>query len=104
MFQTIDTNEDGRIEYTEFIAACINENLYLEKKRLLEIYQAIDKKLIGRISKDNIKSALQLDEECCKKFEKLMNKLYKDNDGKIDFEQFIKMISLIISDTLNNKN
>ena len=104
MFQTIDTNEDGRIEYTEFIAACIKENLYLEKKRLLEIYQAIDKKLIGRISKDNIKSALQLDEECCKKFEKLMNKLYKDNDGKIDFEQFIKMISLIISNTLNNKN
>ena len=104
MFQTIDTNEDGRIEYTEFIAACINENLYLEKKRLLEIYQAIDKKLTGRISKDNIKSALQLDKECYQKFEDLMNELYKDNDGTIDFEQFIKMISLIISNTLNKKN
>ena len=30
-----------------------------------------------------------------------MNKLSHDNDGKIDFEQFVKMVSLIISNALN---
>ena len=104
LFQTIDTNEDGRIEYTEFITSCINKNLYLEKKKILELFQAIDKKNDGKISKDDIKSVLHLDNECCQKFEKLMNRLYKNNDGKLNFEQFIKMISLIISYTINKKN
>ena len=101
IFKNIDINKSGRIEYTEFIAACINENLYFDKNRLLEVYHFIDKNNIGKISKDDIASELQLDNECSEKLGNLMNKLSHDNDGKIDFEQFVKMVSLIISNALN---
>ena len=101
IFEKIDINKSGRIEYTEFIAACINENLYFDKNRLLEVYHFIDKNNIGKISKDDIASELQLDNECSEKLGNLMNKLSHDNDGKIDFEQFVIMVSLIISNALN---
>jgi calcium-dependent protein kinase len=45
-FDNIDTNEDSNIEYTEFIASCINKGLYLDKNNLREIFDAIDNILL----------------------------------------------------------
>ena len=99
-FDNIDTNEDGSLEYTEFIAACINNGFYLNKNNLKEIFDAIDKKKTGKISKDEIISVLELEETCPSIYENYINQLEKDENGKIDFEQFIKMISIIIAETL----
>ena len=104
IFNNIDTDNSGKIEYTEFIASCIKESLYLDKNRLKEIFEAIDKNKTGKITQDDIISVLKLGPNSTQKLEVYSNKLFKDNDGKIDFEQFIKMISLIISEALNKKN
>ena len=101
IFNTIDTNKDGKIEYTEFIASCIGENLYLNKEKLREVFGAFDKDNSGTILKNDIISVLELDTNSSKQFESLFNNLDKDKDGKINFEEFIKMISQIISETLN---
>ena len=99
-FNNIDTNEDSNIEYNEFIASCINKGLYLDKNNLREIFDAIDKKKKGKISKEEIISVLELDLANLSNLEQFFNQLEKDEEGKIDFEQFIKMISLIIAETL----
>ena len=102
-FNNIDTNEDGNLEYTEFIASCINKGKYLDKNNLKEIFDAIDKKKKGKISKEDIISVLELDSTYNSNFEILFNRLEKDEEGKIDFEQFIKMISIIIAETLKKQ-
>ena len=101
IFDTIDTNEDGSIEYTEFISSCINENLYLKKEYLVQVFEAFDKTKKGKISMDDIIAVLELDSNCCKRLKTLFNKLDIDDDGKIDLGEFIKMFSIIISETLN---
>ena len=103
IFDTIDTNEDGKIEYTEFISSCINENIYLKKENLLQVFDALDKDKLGKISMDDIKRVVGLD-PCCPYIMKIFNKLDKDKDEKINFEEFIKMISIVISETLNKYN
>jgi calcium-dependent protein kinase len=100
IFNNIDTDENGTIEYTEFIASCIDENLYLNKDKLKEVFDAFDKDKYGKISIENIKSVLELDANSSKRCESLFNRLDKDKDKKIDFEDFIKMISKIISENL----
>ena len=65
-----------------------------------EIFDAIDKKKKGKISKEEIISVLELDLANLSNLEQFFNQLEKDEEGKIDFEQFIKMISLIIAETL----
>ena len=101
IFNNIDTNEDGTIEYTEFIASCLDKDLYLKKEKLREVFEAFDKKKTGQIFLDDIKSVLELDENSSVKCEMLFNKMDKDKDKKIDFDEFIKMISKIISENLN---
>ena len=100
IFNNIDTNEDGTIEYTEFIASCLDKDLYLKKEKLREVFEAFDKKKTGQIFLDDIKSVLELDENSSVKCEMLFNKMDKDKDKKIDFDEFIKMISKIISENL----
>ena len=103
IFDSIDTNEDGKIEYTEFISSCINENIYLKKENLVQVFEAFDRTQKGKISMDDIITVLDLNKNCCDCLKTLFNKLDKDDDGKIDLEEFIKLFSIIISETLNRK-
>ena len=103
IFDKIDTNEDGTIEYTEFISSCVNVNLYLKKEYLVQVFEAFDKTKKGKISMDDIKTVLGLNANCCKRLKTLFYKLDKNDDGKIDLGEFIKLFSIIISQTLNRK-
>ena len=100
MFYKLDTNKDKNLEYTEMIASCINEGQYLNRNNLKEIFNAIDKKRTGKISKEDIISVLKLDTTKPSDFETYFNQLEKDEENKINFEQFIKMITIIIAKAL----
>lgn len=100
LFDNIDTNKDGNLEYTEIIASCINEGYYLNRNNLREIFDAIDRNKKGKISKEDIISVLKLDETYLPNFEIYFNQLEKDEEGKIDFGEFIKMITIIIAEPL----
>ena len=102
IFKTIDTNNNNIIEYTEFIASCIKKDIYLKKENLREVFDSIDLKKTGKISKEDIMKEIKLPESCEKNLDELITK-FGTEDRKIDFEQFIKMISYIISETLSKK-
>lgn len=101
IFKKIDTNKNKKLEYTEFISAIIDKDIYLNKGKLREVFDAIDKNKNGKISKIDIRNVLNLDEDCVKKFENLMEEIGKGTDDEINFEQFFKMICQIISDNMN---
>ena len=101
LFKNIDTNKDRKIEYTEFLASCINKDLYLNKDKLREVFEAFDKKKIGKICVEDIISVLKLDDNSAIKPKEVFRKLDTANEGKIEFDQFIKMICILISDSIN---
>ena len=101
IFKKIDTNKNKNLEYTEFISAIIDKDIYLNKGKLREVFDAIDKNKNSKISKIDIKNVLNLDEECIKKFENLMEEIGKGKDDEINFDEFFKMICQIISDNMN---
>jgi calcium-dependent protein kinase len=104
IFKKIDTNENKKIEYTEFISAIIDRDIYLNKLKLKEVFEAIDKNKNGKISKIDIKNVLDLDDNCIKKFENLMEEIGKGKDDEINFDEFFKMVCQIISDNIKKKN
>ena len=101
IFKKIDTNKNKKLEYTEFISAIIDKDIYLNKGKLREVFDAIDKDKNGKISKIDIKNVLNLGENCAKKFENLMEEIGKGKDDEINFDEFFKMICQIISDNMN---
>lgn len=47
---TLDTDKSGQISYTEFIAAIISKDLYMQEEKLTEVFQLIDKDKKGYIT------------------------------------------------------
>jgi len=93
LFESIDTDNSGRIDYTEFLAATINQKEYLRQERLNEAFMMLDKDGSGKITKDEIKKALQLDNVGEEVLEELIKKYDLNGDGVIDYNEFLNMMN-----------
>mmetsp|Transcript_31363 Transcript_31363/g.30716 ORF Transcript_31363/g.30716 Transcript_31363/m.30716 type:complete len:128 (-) Transcript_31363:223-606(-) len=56
--QVMDSNQNGFIDYTEFIAACLQSYNYLKENHLKTAFYFFDKDGNGTISKDELKQCL----------------------------------------------
>ena len=100
IFKKIDTNENKKIDYTEFVSSLIGKDIYLNKDKLKEVFDALDKNKKGKIEKNDVKNILNLEENCIKKYESLLEEIGKGKDDEINFDEFFKMICKIISDNI----
>ena len=89
IFNSIDTDNNGFIEFTEFIAASIDEKLYLDDKKLLEAYLFFDKKNTGNISKNDIQNSFNIDEN---KIDKLFVEIDKNKNERIGYYEFFDLM------------
>ena len=55
MFQLIDVNGSGTIEFSEFLLACIPEKVILTNENMAVVFKIFDDDGSGQISKDEIK-------------------------------------------------
>jgi calcium-dependent protein kinase len=90
MFDNIDVNKNGKIMYTEFVAATLELQGRVEEKRLAEAFDHIDYDDSGYISKENLKRLLG-ESGTPERIEKLIESADTDGDGKISFEEFLVM-------------
>jgi calcium-dependent protein kinase len=88
MFTSIDTDKNGKIDYTEFIASCLKEKIYLNKERLDEAFSVFDKDKNGVISKDEIMAILQVKDEQIKEIDDMIKDVDTNGDGVIDMKEF----------------
>lgn len=95
IFKSIDTDHSGKIDYTEFLAASIDQKLYLREERLSEAFQMLDRDSSGKISKDEIKKALKLDDLDDVTLEKYIKEYDLNGDGEIDYNEFLNMMGKI---------
>lgn len=115
----LDTNKNGFIDYTEFIAGCLQTQSMLKEKHLLNAFSYFDKVNTilflfqhqyhqdknGKITKDELKGCLS-DEDLMMKdeeIEKMISDVDQDGDGavsnfkfkstfQIDYQEFLKMM------------
>jgi calcium-dependent protein kinase len=58
MFDAVDTDQSGYIDYTEFVVASANEKALLSTERLNSAFKMFDKDQSGSISPNEIKAVL----------------------------------------------
>ena len=58
IFNSIDINNSKKIEYTEFISSMLEESAYCKEEKLMNIFRLLDKDGSGKISKNELKKAL----------------------------------------------
>ena len=58
MFNSIDTDKSGSIDYTEFLAASIEKSVYLKKEKLFQAFKLFDTTNEGIITSADFKKVL----------------------------------------------
>lgn len=90
LFNSIDTDMSGRIDYTEFLAATIEQKLYLKEERLFEAFKTFDKDNSGKISKKEIMKILKIEDDL--EINEIFDDIDKNGDGEIDYNEFLNMM------------
>ena len=73
----------------------MDQKLYLREERLSEAFQMLDRDSSGKISKDEIKKALKLDDLDDVTLEKYIKEYDLNGDGEIDYNEFLNMMGKI---------
>ena len=92
LFKTIDIGKNGKIDYTEFIAATLQKQNYLKKERLYEAFCLFDKDNCGSITKKELMETLKLDKSQEKEAEAFIKDADKDGDGVIKYKEFLELM------------
>ena len=91
VFDRIDTEKKGVIEYNQFIAAAANDSTLLTKKNLKTTFDAIDKSKTGTINVNDLKAFLNDGEKKAmnsRDARRIIKEVDRDGRGEITFEDF----------------
>ncbi|CAD8124436.1 unnamed protein product [Paramecium sonneborni] len=96
-FEAIDTDSSGSIDYNEFIAAMMERSFYLKQDKLLQAFHTFDLDNDGKITSLELKKVLGDNDHYNKTDPKFWDTLLKDGDfdedGQIDYLEFVEMMS-----------
>jgi calcium-dependent protein kinase len=91
-FQSVDIDHNNKIDYTEFLAANLDEKLFLKEEKLKEAFRTFDINDTGAIKKEDIIRVLKIEDLPDKN--NIANSIIEENDfdkdGKINFKDFLK--------------
>ena len=93
-FRGMDVDYNNNIDYTEFLAANLDESIFLKEEKLKEAFRHFDLDDTGAIKKEDLIKVLKLDDVEDKN--KIVNSIIEENDfdkdGKINFNDFMKVM------------
>lgn len=95
MMNSIDTDQNGAINYNEFIAATLNAKVVNDYERINKAFQFFDKDNDGLIDENELRDALagkEFEKVDIGIFQEALGECDMDGDGKVDFSEFSKVI------------
>ena len=84
-FKTLDSNKNGYIDYTEFIAGCLQSYNYLNEQHLKSAFAYFDKDQNGTITIEELKQSLQTANFSLPdaSIQRILREVDIDNDGVV---------------------
>ena len=100
IFAIADLDENGYLEFNEWCVATMDKKQMLKRPRLWAAFKLLDNDESGKISYDEVKRMLSEDSTLFsdEDFKKMITDIDIDGDGEIDFEEFEKMMIMLVTD------
>ncbi len=96
--QTIDFNNSGAINYSEFLLASINTEKLLSSANLRIVFDSFDKDKSGQISASELRELLMVDgaEQMEELWQQLISMTDASGDGELDFDEFEGLMTRVM--------
>ena len=95
IFNQVDTDGNGFIEFSEFVTVTINKKKLLTKQRLKQAFSLFDFDGDGSIDVSEFKKIFQKVKADDKVWKSLIAQVDENSDGEINFEEFQEMMTKI---------
>jgi len=96
IFDAVDLNFNGSIDYSEFLAATLDKRIYIREDVCWSAFRKFDRNGDGQISKEELKQVLCFPEVesalGTTTISKLTAEVDCNGDGFVDFAEFVKMM------------
>ena len=92
LFKSIDVDKNGKIDYTEFLAASLQKKMYLKEERLYEAFCNFDLDGCGKITKEELMNVLKSDPSQENEIENIIKSIDKNGEGSINYKEFLEMM------------
>ena len=95
MFNAVDSDKSGFIDYSEFVVAAMNENQLTTNDKLQAAFKMFDKDGSGVISPDEIKEVLSFGGTNAlntQQIDAIVKQVDENGDGEISYEEFVDMM------------
>jgi len=96
ILKSIDCNGSGQLDYTEFVAATIDQKVYMQRDVCWAAFRTFDLDGDGKITREELATVLNggnVQEALgSNKIEKIIAEVDSNGDGCIDFEEFCAMM------------
>lgn len=97
IMDTVDVNQTGNIDFTEFLLATVDHKKLCDKDKLGKVFKIIDTDASGSISRREIKEFFSMGDTKDDKFAmELIEEIDKNNDGEIDEVEFYQMMGNVM--------
>ena len=92
IFSLLDADNNGYIDYEEFLRACLDRNKVINENVLKYAFYYFDKEKTGYISQNKIQSYFVNSNLTESDFQEIFKEIDLDKDGKISFKEFKNMM------------
>ena len=95
LISKVDLDNNGQVNYSEFLAATINWENEMSRERLEQAFRAFDADHSGKISVDELQAAFGGSHHSKQVFNDMVKEADTDRDGEIDLEEFCAYMNQI---------
>jgi|Transcript_52561 calcium-dependent protein kinase len=95
IMEDVDSDGSGVIDYTEFLAATLDKKVYMCEDVCWQAFRIFDRNGDGKIDRSEIKLVLNdgdVQNQAASDMAAIMQEIDKNNDGEIDFQEFMEMM------------